>query len=195
MGKLKYLDNVGFLFDRSIVVDAKSIAMIVKRKRVVEGYAKQLIRNLLLKNKINKLAKGCYTKFDDPSLVVFCLNPAYLGLQDALSMHGLWEQETVPVVITARNARQGIRNVLGNNVLVRRLNKKYFFGYDFLSVGGFDLPYSDLEKTFIDMIYFKVKIRDDVLKKIVEKLDRRKLDAYLKFYPVKIRERVNKLIG
>lgn len=55
-----------------------------------------------------------------------------MGLQDALSIHNLWEQETIPIIIITRKIRQGIRKVLDLNVLIRRIDKKYFFGFDYI---------------------------------------------------------------
>src|SRR3989338_2148832 len=147
MGKLKH-KGIRELFDKSPVVDFASV------NRAVKGYSKQLIRNLVLQGKAKKLAKGCYTKYDEPSLAVFCFKPAYLGLQDAMSHHELWEQETIPVIITARKVRSGIRQVMGGNVLVRRVFPEYLFGYEPVKEGEFFLPYSDVEKTLIDMVYF-----------------------------------------
>src|SRR3989338_6304714 len=148
MGKEKYQDKIINLFEKSPVVDYSSIKRIINNPE----YAKQLIRNLVLKKKIKKLTKGFYTKHDEPSLIVFCFKPSYLGLQDSLSMHNLWEQETIPVVITSKKIRSGLRKMNGINILIRRIDKKYLLGYDSLKVGEFYPPYSDIEKTFIDMV-------------------------------------------
>ncbi|GBE19297.1 hypothetical protein BMS3Abin17_00017 [archaeon BMS3Abin17] len=190
MAKAKYLNEITDLFEKSPVVNFSSIERIINKKKKSKGYAKQLVRNLILREKVKKLSKGFYTKYDDSSLAVFCFKPAYLGLQDALSFHNLWEQETISVIITARKVRQGIRKVLGVNVLVRRINKKYLFGFDYIKCGDFYLPVSDIEKTFIDMIYFKEKIDKETLKNIKSKINKKKLSSYLRFYPKMIRKRI-----
>ncbi len=189
MGKEKYLRGIEDLFRRSPIIDAKSISRIIRSKKQVKQYDKQLIRNLIMKGRIKKLAKGCYTLHDDPSLAVFCFSPAYLGLQDALSFHGLWEQETVPVIITAKRARPGIRKVLGMNVLIRRINKMYLFGVEYRKQGDFYLPVSDIEKTFIDMIYFKERMDKDLLENFRKRISIKKLKEYLQKYPERIRIR------
>src|SRR3989338_7651646 len=130
MGREKYLTDIAALFKKSPVVSASSISRLIRSKKKVKQYQKQLIRNLLLRGRIKKLVKGNYTIHEDPSLAVFCFKPAYLGLQDALSFHELWEQETIPVIITASKARQGIRKVLGMNILVKRIDKRYLLGYE-----------------------------------------------------------------
>lgn len=194
MGKEKYVKRVMELFKDSPVVDAKSIARVIKSKRRVKQYNKQLIRNLLLRGKIKKLTKGCYTIHDDSSLAVFCFTPAYLGLQDALSFHNLYEQETIPVIITTRKVRRGIRKILGINVLVRVINKKYFFGFEYQKSGNFYIPYSDIEKSFIDMIYFKERLDINSLSEIKRRINKIKLNSYLKVYPKKTKKKILELI-
>ena len=194
MGKEKYFKGIMNLFKNSPVVDAKSIARIIKSKKHVRQYNKQFIRNLLLKGKVKKLAKGCYTVHDDLSLAVFCFNPAYLGLQDALSFHNLYEQETILVIVTTRKVRQGIRRILDTNVLIRRINKRYFFGFDYEKQGNFFIPYSDIEKSFIDMVHFKERLSKGLLNEIKGRIDKKKLNSYLKVYPKRIRKKVLEMI-
>lgn len=190
MGREKYLKKIESLFKNSYVVDANSINRIIRNKKRVKQYHKQLIRNLILKGKIKRLTKGFYTTYDDPSLAVFVFKPAYLGLQDALSFHNLWEQETIPVIITSRKVRTGIRKILNTNVLIKRIPPKYVFGIEYKKQGDFYLPVSDIEKTFIDMVYFKESLNKDLLKTFKKKIDMKKLKNYLKKYPKEIKKRV-----
>jgi len=187
MGKIKYQEEIKELFRKSPVVSYSSIEKIVKNKKNIKQYTKQLIRNLLLKKKIKRLAKGYYTIINDSSLAVYCFKPAYLGLQDSLSFHNLWEQETIPVIITARKVKPGIRDIMGGNILVRRINKRYMFGFDY-SNKEIPFPYSDIEKTFIDMLYFKEKLSEEALKNIIKRLDIKKLNSYLNHYPKRMQK-------
>ncbi len=195
MGKEKYLKKIESLFKKSPVVGADSIKRIITEKKNVTQYSKQLIRNLILKNKIKKLAKGYYTIYDEVPLAVFCFKPSYLGLQDALSAYNLWEQEAIPVIITARKIRNGIRKIMGMNVLIRRIDKRYFFGFDYIKHGNFYYPYSDMEKTFIDMAYFKQQMDEELLKNFRKRISKKKLKIYLEVYPNKIRKKILNLIG
>lgn len=190
MGKQKYLEDIKNLFNKSLVVNSSSISRLIKNKKEFKQYQKQLIRNLILKKKIKRLTKGFYTIHEDPSLIVFCFKPSYLGLQDALSFYELWEQETIPVMITSRKIRQGIRKILGINVLIRRIDKKYLFGFEYKKQGNFYFPYSEIEKTFIDMIYFKQRISENVKNNMIKKINKDKLINYLEVYPKKFREKV-----
>jgi predicted transcriptional regulator of viral defense system len=189
MGKQKYQKYVEELFRKSPIVNLNSIERITNNP----GYAKQLVRNLLLKGKINKLAKGIYTSKKNPELSVLCFKPSYLGLQDALSFHDLWEQETIPIIITSRRVRIGIRNIMGMNVMIKRINSKYIFGFDYSSNGKFHLPYSDIEKTLIDFIYFGENLSEDVLREIFKKINKKKLEKYLKLYPKRIKKIIDNL--
>lgn len=188
MGKKKYINEIKQLFEKSPVVDSKSIERVIKSRKKVKQYHKQLIRNLLRQGVIKKLAKGCYTKENDPSLAVYCFKPAYLGLQDALSHHNLWEQETIPVILTSRKIRPGIRKILGSNVLIRRIEKKYMFGYENSEKDKYHLPYSDIEKTLIDLTHYNQKTSQETLIEIKKKINKQKLKNYLKKYPKKTQE-------
>ncbi len=190
MGSVKYQTRVQELFEKSPVVSFDSIRRIVRNKKNVKEYSKQLVRNLILKGKVKRLVKGHYSVYDDSTLNVFCFRNSYLGLQDALSFHGVWEQETIPVIVSAGKIRQGLRKTDLGNIFLRRIDKKYFFGIEYKKSGDFYFPYSDLEKSFIDMIYFKEFINEDVLKNIKKKIDVRKLKRYLKKYPLRFRNKV-----
>src|SRR3989344_1615715 len=189
MGKQIHLEKIMALFKKSPVVNFKSIERIVGKSKK-SNYAKLIIFNLLKKDKIKKIGKGFYTINDELSLAVFVFSPSYLGLQTALSHYGLWEQETIPVIITTKKIRRGIRNLMGGNVLLRNIDKEHFFGIEYIKEGDFYLPYSDLEKTFIDLVVFNQKINEETLKIIKSKINKKKLQDYLKRYSSRIRDRV-----
>lgn len=164
-------------------------------KRIVgnEGYAYLVLNVLEKKGEVFRIARGFYSKYDDPSLIVYYFKPAYIGLQDAMSYLNLWEQETVTIVITTRNVRRGIRRVFGNNVIVKRIKPKYFFGFEFFKINGFYLPISLPEKTLIDLVYFK-EWRKDYIQYFKGKVDSRTLKEFLNAYPERFRKRFNKAI-
>ena len=193
MGKSKHLNKIKTLFETSPIVSFKSIERIIRVKKPTKSnYAKLLISNLIKRGYIKKISKGAYTLHDDNSLAVLCFAPSYLGLQSALSAHNLWEQETIPVIITSKKIRIGIRNILGGNVLIRKTNKKFIFGIEYLQEGNFYLPFSDVEKTFIDMIIFKQKIPKEILSKFKKRIDEKKLKKYLREYSKKTKNRILK---
>lgn len=176
------------LFERSPIVDFRSIQRVIGKKN--GAYGKLIVHNLINKSIIKKVAKGKYTKHNETTLAVFCFSPSYLGLQSALSMHNLWEQETIPIVITSKKVRLGLRTVMGANVLVKSVNPSYLFGFEYIQEGQFYIPYSDIEKTLIDLVYFRQSISPAVLKSFRERIDEKKLKGYVRRYPERIRKKV-----
>lgn len=195
MGKEKYKNKILELFEKSPVVSYNSVSRIINNNKKVRGYAKRIINYLIKQKKIKKITKGCYTALNNSSLTVFCFQPAYLGLQDALSFHNLWEQETIPVIITIRNVRTGIRKSLGSNILIKRIDKKLFFGIDYYQEDNYALPYSDIEKTLIDLVYFKQPIDKETIKEFKKKIDKKKLKDYLRRYPKRIKKKVYNMLN
>lgn len=181
MGKIKYITRIRELFKKTLIVSINSIKKIVNNK----NYTNILINHLVKKQEIIRITKGFYTIHDDPTLAVFCFKPAYIGLQDALSVHNLWEQETIPIIITSKKVRTGIRKISGTNVLIRRINKNLFFGIEYIKQGKYYYPTSNIEKTFIDMIYFKQPLNKDITKRFKKRINIKKLKTYLKKYPKK----------
>jgi len=110
-------------------------------------------------------------------------------------LHNLWEQETIPIIITSNKVRQGIRKIMNGNVLIRRMNKRYLFGFNYYQQGNLYMPYSDIEKTFIDLIYFKERINKETLNNIKKKINKKKLNSYLGLYPKRIRKSANKILN
>lgn len=184
MGKQIHLSKIEKMFEKSPVVDFKSIERVVGTKKN-SNYAKLLVSNLIKKGRIKKVGKGRYTKYSESSLAVFVFTPAYLGLQSSLSFHNLWEQETIPVILTTKQVRTGIRKIMDSNILIRKIDRKFFFGFEYVKEGNFYFPYSDIEKTFIDMIIFNQKIDEDVLRQLKKKLNKKRLAEYLKKYSKK----------
>lgn len=193
MGKIKYINKIREFFKETPVVSINSLKKFLSKGK--GDYIYLIVNNLIKRQEIRKITRGFYTIHEDPSLIVFCFKPSYLGLQDALSIHNLWEQETNPVIITVKRARQGIRKVFGNNALIRRIFSKYFFGIEYIKQGDFYFPVSDIEKTFIDLIYFKQNIDKNLLKSFKKRIDIKKLKNYLKKYPKRIKIKVLNKLG
>ncbi|MEM3607214.1 MAG: hypothetical protein QXE30_06205, partial [Candidatus Bathyarchaeia archaeon] len=150
--------------------------------------------NLVNKGEIKRIIKGWYSLYDDPIVSVFCFKPAYIGLQEALSLHGLWEQETNVIIVTMLKVRTGVRKILDSNVILHRIDKKYFFGFDYLKYENFFVPISDIEKTLIDLIYFNEVPGKDVIKTIKKKIDEEKLMNYIKKFPPRFKRKINKIL-
>jgi len=156
-------------------------------------YVHLLLHNLRQKGEIFRISRGIYSFREEMAVVGFAYSPFYYGLQQALSIHALWEQEANPVVITPRKVRGGIRKFEGNNYVVRRISRKMFFGYEMVKYSGFWVPVSDVEKTFLDMAYYRQHIGKGLEKEFAKKIDKKKLKKYLKAAPERVREKISKI--
>ena len=191
MGKVKHMTAVLEFFQKTPIVSSKDMKLFVKKT----GYSHLMAANLIKNGKIKRIVKGFYTTHEDPSLSVFCFRPAYIGMQEALSIHEVWEQETGTVIITAKKVKHSLIKVFGNNVVLNRIKPKYMFGFDIVKYGDFFIPVSDLEKTFIDMVYFNEIPDKETLKRIKRKINGKKLMEYLRKYHWKIKKRVMSIAG
>ena len=187
--KGKYIDKVREYLRKTPIANMNSISALLPNR----NYAYVVVDHLLKRGEMWRITRGYYTVHEEPSLLVYCLKPAYLGLQDAMSFHDLWEQETNPIIITARKVRTGVREVLGQNVWVRRISPKYLFGYDYLASGEFLFPVSDVEKTLIDMVYFG-EMKEDTVKRFRGEIDRKKMERYLKKYGRRFRGKILEIL-
>jgi predicted transcriptional regulator of viral defense system len=159
-------------------------------KGLSDNYRRLLLHNLLSRKEIIRITKGVYTFHKDVDVVAFAFSPSYYGLEDALSIRKLSDQGTNPIVITSRNVRRGLREFVDRNYLVYHIDKRLFFGYEMLKHGDFWIPVSDLEKTLIDMFYFKYSVRKDIWSNILPLLDIKRLKEYLKHYDQRFSKKV-----
>lgn len=194
MGKIKYIKNIRNYFKKNIIVDINSLKKFIQEQRGNEEYIHLIINNMVKNGEIKRLVRGYYSIYDDPILSVFCFKPSYIGLQSALSIHDLWEQETIPIIITIKKIRQGTREVNGANTMLRRISPKYFLGIEYIKEGNFYIPVSDIEKTFIDMIYFRQKLDKDLLNEFKKKINVKKMKSYIKKYPKNISFKISALL-
>jgi predicted transcriptional regulator of viral defense system len=182
-------------FRREPAFSARDAQVFFRARKVSPAYRNLLLHNLVRKGKLFRIAKGRYTFRDEMQSVGFAFQPFYYGLQDALSLRNLWEQETVPVVITARRVRSGLRKFAGGNYLVRRISRRMFFGFEAAEYGDFWIPVSDAEKTLIDLVYFRQPISDETIVEIRKVMRKEVMREYLKRVPKWVEERVRKKLG
>lgn len=191
---MKYTQLVKQHFAKEPVFSLKSLRTFLAKKGISKGYPQLLVHNMEKKGEIQRIARGIYTFQTDLEVAGFAFSPFYYGLQEALSLRNLWEQETNPVVITPRKVRLGMREIMGSNVLVRRISRKVFFGFELMKHYDYWLPVSDYEKTLIDFAYFNEYLPKEALQNLKEKIDKKKLQKYLKRVPKVTREKVKELI-
>ena len=61
--------------------------------------------------------------------------------------------------------------------------------------GDYYFPYSDPEKTLLDLVYFKEKMSKEVLQNFKKKISFKKINIYLKKYPSTFRKKVLRMLA
>ena len=187
---MKYVAEMRKRFGNSPAFTIDDLKVFLGKRGISGGYLNLLVHNLLSDGEIKRISRGVYTFSEELEVVGFGFRPFYYGLQEALSLRNLWEQETNPVVITPRKVRSGMRVFEGANYRVRRIDRRMFFGFSMMRYKGFWIPVSDLEKTLIDFIYFKEPLSQEVEAEMRKKADGKILREYLKKCPGWVKERV-----
>lgn len=191
---MKYLKSVREKFEKRPAFRSRDLRVFLKPKGISGGYLKQLVHNLVKNGEVHRLSRGTYTFQDDTQVIGQAYQPCYHGLQEALSIHGLWEQETNPVIITTRKVRTGLRQFLGSNYLVRRIGRKMFFGFGTVKYGGRWIPVSNVEKTLIDFAYYNEPLDAATRKEILNRIRKPVLAEYIKRCGGSTGKKVEKLI-
>lgn len=172
----------------------KDASKLFSKDKISNEYLDQLLHNLVKQNKIIRITNGSYTFNKDLMVSGFAYSPFYYGLQEALSLRNLWEQETNPIIITTNKIKPGIKTIQGSNILLRRIDCKYFFGFDFIKYYDMEIPVSDYEKTLIDFVYYNEPLSKEVINDLKKKIDKKKLEKYLSIYSKSTRNKVLSLI-
>jgi len=176
---VKYVKEFKKHFSEFPVFSASDVALFLKSMGASDAYARLFVHNARYNGTINKVSKGHYSLHDDVMVAGFAFYPFYYGLGEALSIHKIWDQAANPTIITTRKVRNGIRQIFGRNVIVRRISRVMFFGYEIMYYSGFNVPVSDLEKTLIDIVYFNFDVDGETLKTLLRKIDVVKFRRYL----------------
>lgn len=192
---MKYLKKFKEHFSKWPAFTSRDALLFLSELGASKAYSYLLLINLVKKGEIRKLKKGVYTFGNDPTLASFAFSPSYHGLQDALSLLDLWDQETNTIIITPLKVRGGIRKILGGKVFIRKINRKMFFGFNSVKYFDYWIQVSDVEKTLIDFVYFKVPLQPIVLEEMGKRIEKKKLGGYLKKCSARVKKGVLSLLG
>lgn len=191
---MKYIAGVRDHFRKVPAFSLSDLKVFLGKKGISTAYLRLLVHNLLAKGELKRISRGVYSFSSETQIVGFGFKPFYYGLQDALSLHNLWEQETNPVVITPRKVRSGVRKFDGSNYVVKRISRKMFFGFETVKYAGFWVPVSGFEKTLIDFVYFRQPLSKDVSKELWKRVNRKKLREYLKQCPKWVKQNLSEKV-
>lgn len=181
---MKYIDSIrdNLSQERFPVFSIRDVKTMLASRKARAGYVYLLLHNLMKRKEVTRVTKGVYTFHRNMHVVGFAFEPFYYGMEDALTIRGLWGQQANPVIVTARKARNGIRIFRDRNYVLHRIDPDHFFGYELLKHEDIWIPVSDPEKTLIDFFYFRRHLENGVLKILLRLVDGKKLDGYLKRY-------------
>ncbi len=122
----------------------------------------------------------------------------YVGLETAIKLNTITHEFfTVDYVVSDKIFRAKAFEILGRKVKFVKLNKK-LFGFGIKKTGR--IPFSDLEKTLLDLIHLKVhsgKSENAIKNELIEwikKADKSKLKTYSKHYNNKVKKIIEELI-
>ncbi len=191
---MKYMKEFLQEFTKKTAFTIKDIRIFLNRKNISKNYSYVFVHNLLKSGRMKQINRGVYTFKEEIEIVGFAYSPFYYGLQEALSLRNLWEQETNPVVLTPKKIRNGRKTFLDRNYIVRRINRRMFFGFEMIRYYDFWIPVSDVEKTLIDLVYFREPISKEVLEEIKNGMRPNVLKEYLGKCPKYISKRVMRLL-
>jgi len=112
---------------------------------------------------------------------------SYISLNSALSFHGLFEQmlRTTSSVTTVKSKKYLFQD---NAYRYLKINKKLYFGFITENIEGYYARIAELEKVFLDYLYFKndtysIDLLLEKLQKARNRLDFKKLFNYAQKFP------------
>lgn len=187
---MSYINRLRKHYINEYTFSKQDVKRLFHKDNISNGYLDLLLHNLVKTGELKRITRGKYTFREDIMFSGFSFSPFYYALQEALSLRNLHEQETNPVIITTKKIKSGVRVVSGNNVVLRRISSKYFFGYDMIRYYDIEIPVSDLEKTLIDFVYYNEPLSKEVILEFKKNIDKKKLNEYLDRYPRNFKQKV-----
>ncbi len=180
---MKYMKPFFATFQEKYIFSTNDVKRFFFYRDANKDYYKIFLHKLMKDGKINKIRYGYYSFYDDIMLTGFSYRPFYYGLESALSILNLWEQETNPVIITPLHVRTGLMQFKGSNYMVRKISREMFFGYTYVKYYDLFIPVSDVEKTLVDLIYYNEKISRELFEELKKKADKKLLNTYISSIP------------
>lgn len=191
---MKYVNELSNHFRSRNIFTMRDARLFLQPYKISPAYLKVLLHSLLKKEKIHSITKGAYTFQGDPIVAGFAFEPFYYGLHHALSIHSLWDQAANIVIITAQKVRSGQREIMGSNVILRRIRPRFLNHFELVFHSGKWIPVSTVEKTLVDFIYFRQKLSREIAGEFRKRIDKKILKILLKKYPAWVSRRVWKTL-
>ena len=152
--------------------------------RILKGifYIKSMEERKFNKTNIN------YLDAIKTSLRIKGVKKWYFGLETALKLNTLThEYFTIDYVINDTIFRANPINILGHKIKFVKISSKLFY----FGIKKDKLPYSDPEKTMLDLLYLKKYNKTEFLE-LSKRLSKNKILKYAEYYNKKVRDIVRK---
>ena len=176
---MKYVKEFTSHFGRFPLFSFASARLFFSIKGSNDVYAKKFISRMLQSGRVFRITKGDYSFNKNMLAVGLAYKPYYYGLEYALTYYDLWNQRANLTVLTTQKVREGVRVAFGINYVLKRVPQRLFFGFHRADSGsGFNIQVSDIEKAFLDMVYFRRYMSGDTLEKFSNRVDSKKLSSY-----------------
>lgn len=187
MNKVNYLQ-----FKKKLSQSGKSYFTLIDLRKFYpfkSASLKTLLRRWAAQGLINRLSRGYYAfdlaDVDYLQIATTLVRPSYISLEYALNYYGLLDQ--VPQTITLVSLSRHKNITMGGYTLeYSHIKKELFFAYTLVN----NFYIAEPEKAILDLIYLikRGKRLADLDSFEIKKLNKGKINLYLKKYPVYIRK-------
>ena len=153
-------------------------------KRKVSKKTVQVTLSRMVKDgRLYHVSKGKFSFTKTAETAGFAYSPFYYGGLSALMIRDLIDDQVKMEVMTTKTVRHRRAVAFGDiELVVHHLPKAYYFGFNEIRYLNHTVPVSDPEKTFIDLLYFRVTPSSYDYYALVNAIDKKKLASYLKRY-------------
>jgi predicted transcriptional regulator of viral defense system len=155
-----------------------------RSKNVTKKSVQVTLSRLVKDGRLHHVTKGVFSVGDRAEYSGFAFSPFYYGGLSALMIRDLIDDQVKLEIMTTKTVRRSVASLFGGNVeaILHHVSNEHYFGFAMLQYGGADVPVSDPEKTFIDLVYFGIRLPIADYSGLLKAMDRKKLAGYLKCY-------------
>lgn len=175
---MKYESGFRDFFSEQLVFTSEDASRYLRKEGASAEYVRLFLHKLVVDGSLMRIKRGVYTFSKNEVLIGFAFRPFYYGMEYALTIRKIWTQQADPVIISRTKANQGVRLVENSRVVIRRINKNAFFGFEYINYSGFFVPVSSPEKILLDFIYFREGLDEETMSALLQRCNKRVVRDY-----------------
>jgi predicted transcriptional regulator of viral defense system len=155
-----------------------------RNKNATRKSVQVTLSRLVRGGRLHHVTKGVFSVGDRAEYSGFAFSPFYYGGLSALMIRDLIDDQVKLEIMTTKAVRKSSASLFGGKVevILHHVSNIHYLGFGMLQYGGVNVPVSDPEKTFIDMVYFGIRLSIPDYSSLLRAMDRKRLNAYLKSY-------------